>query len=224
MKEFIQEARKNWLDAWNHKAFRMNFILGIVLLAAAMILTSFFFNYIQDNKNGVVLNDWVLQRLPSIDVSVVIVTLMGSAAILFALRGIANPNILITFLFAMILQLITRMITISITGFFPPPGLVVLRDPMGSMLYQYRFITRDLFYSGHTAMLCLLYFCSFKRGDKYYILFAAMSVAFLLLIQHVHYTVDVLCAPLFAFGCFWISKKIIRFQNAHLVGIESHIE
>jgi hypothetical protein len=224
MKEFVQLARRNWLDAWNHKAFRMNFLFGILLLAIAMIATSFFFNYIQDAKDGVVLNDWILQKLPAIDVSIVIVTLMMSAALLFAARGIHNPNILITFLFAMILQLIIRMITISITGFFPPPGLVVLRDPMGSMLYQYRFITRDLFYSGHTALICLFYFCSFKKRDKLYLLFAAISVAFLLLVQHVHYTVDVLCAPLFAFVCFWLAKKIIRFQNAHLLHLENHVE
>jgi hypothetical protein len=149
---------------------------------------------------------------------------MGSAALLFALRGIGNPNILLTFLFAIILELLARMVTITITGFLPPHNLIVLKDPMGSMLYQYRFISRDLFFSGHTAIVSLLYLCSLKKFDKYYTFLAVISVACLLLIQHVHYTIDVLFAPIFAYGCFWLSKKIIKSQNAYLVGIENHPE
>jgi hypothetical protein len=200
----------------------MNFIGGVLILALSMVVTSFFFNYIQDTKEGIQLNDWILQRLPAMDVSVFIVTIMGSAALLFALRGVGNPNILITFLFALILELIARMITITATGFMPPHNLIVLRDPMGSMLYQYRFISRDLFFSGHTAIVSLLYFCSLKKFDRLYTFLATISVACLLLIQHVHYTVDVLFAPIFAYGCYWLSKKIITYQSAYLVGIENY--
>jgi hypothetical protein len=220
MKEYFRLVRQNWLYAWQNKAFRQNLIVGLILLTAATILTSFFFNYIEASKHGVVLNDWVLQKLPAIDVSALIVTLMGSAILLFSIRGIADPNIFITFLFALVLQLVTRMITISITEFLPPRGLIVLRDPMGSLLYQSRFITRDLFYSGHTAIICLLYLCSIKKLHKYYLLFAAIIVPCLLLIQHVHYTIDVVFAPLFAFGGVWLSKRVLRFQGAYVEGIK----
>jgi len=221
MKEALKELKDVWLSAWNNKAFRNHFIAGILALIIVMVVTSYFFNYIQDDKNGIELNDWVLKRLPSMDMSVFIVSLMLSSAILFALRGLANPNMLMTFLFALIIHLIARMITISITQFFPPQGLIVLHDPMGSMLYQYRFISRDLFYSGHTAILSLLYFCSFKKLDKYYILLTVISVGFLLLVQHVHYTIDVLCAPIFAFGCFWLAKKLMNYCGVYLDKLES---
>jgi hypothetical protein len=222
MQERIEAARVNWLAAWSNKVFRMNFIGGLVLLAISMVATSYFFNYIQDSKSGIQLNDWILQRLPAVDVSVFIVSIMGSAAFLFAMRGLRNPNILLTFLFAIILELLARMVTITITGFLPPHNLIVLKDPMGSMLYQYRFISRDLFFSGHTAIVSLLYLCSLKKFDKYYTFLATISVACLLLIQHVHYTVDVMFAPLFAFGCFWLSKKILNAQGAYIDGIENH--
>jgi hypothetical protein len=220
MKSYLGVVKQNWLVAWQNKVFKQNLFVGLILLVVTMILTSYFFNYIETNKNGVILNDWVLQRIPALDASVFIVTIMGSAIFLFSIRAIANPNILITFLFALVLQLTTRMITISITEFFPPHGLIVLRDPMGSLLYQSHFITRDLFYSGHTAIVCLLAFCSFNKRHKYYFLLAAMSVGILLLIQHVHYTIDVVCAPLFAFGGFWLSKRVLTFQNAYVEGIK----
>ena len=118
----------------------------------------------------------------------------------------------ITALMAFSLLLIVRIITISATRLLAPVGLVTLKDPICDLMYGSKCITRDLFFSGHTATLCILYLCSFKKTDKYYILFAIMCVAILLLIQHVHYTVDVVCAPFFAFGCFWISKRKMRGQ------------
>jgi PAP2 superfamily protein len=220
MKVYLKVVKQNWLVAWQNKVFKQSLFVGLILLVVTMILTSYFFNYIENTKSGIVLNDWILQRIPALDASVFIVTLMGSAIFLFSIRAIANPNIFITFLFALVLQLTTRIITISITEFFPPRGLIVLRDPMDSLLYQSRFITRDLFYSGHTAIICLLYFCSFNKRDKYYFLLTAMSVGVLLLIQHVHYTIDVVCAPLFAFGGFWLSRKILTSQCAYVEGIQ----
>lgn len=222
MKEQLETIKNSWINAWNHKSFRLNFIAGLILLVIVMIITSYFFNYIQDRPYGIALNDWLLRNIPAINVSTYIVTLMGSAAILFSLRGIANPNMLLTFLFAVILHLMLRMVTITITGFYPPKGLIELKDPMGSMLYQYRFISRDLFYSGHTAIIFLLFLCSFKKADKYYMLFTCIVVGCLLLVQHVHYTLDVASAPLFAYGCFWAAKKIIHYQGAYLDGLESH--
>jgi len=92
----------------------------------------------------------------------------------------------------------------------------VLKDPFGSILYPSRFITRDLFYSGHTAFLFQFFLCSTKKVDRYITFFAAITIGFLLLIQHVHYTIDVALAPAFAFACYWLSKRVIRYQHAYL--------
>jgi len=164
------------------------------------------------------LNDWVLKELPAKDVSVPIVFLMSSVVLLYIIRCATNPNLVILFVMGAIFQLIFRIITIDSTRFFPPHELIVLQDPMANVLYQSRFITKDLFYSGHTAAMFLFFLCSNKKYDKYYMLFTTVMVAILLLIQHVHYTVDVAFAPLFAFCSYWLAKRIIRFQNAYVVG------
>lgn len=216
MKAFIKVVIENWQNAWNYSAFRKSLISSIALLVVMVILTGYFFDCIQYRKQGVVLNDWVLRMLPAIDVSVFIIFLMSSVVLLYILRSALNPNMVITFIMAFVLLLATRIITISVTRLIAPPELIVLKDPMGSLLYPTKFITQDLFYSGHTASLFLFYLCSTKKIDKYYILLATISVGILLLIQHVHYTVDVLFAPLFAFGCFWLSKRIMRFQKAYV--------
>lgn len=216
MKAYFRLINEKWQHAWSNRAFRKNLALEILLLALMMVATFYFFNYLQYRNNGVVLNDWVLKMLPATNVSAYIVFFMTSVITLFILRSAVNPDMVLTFLLAFVFLLATRIITISITNLLAPPDLIVLKDPIGSLLYHSRFVTRDLFYSGHTASLFLFYLCSMKKIDKYYILFATVSVGILLLVQHVHYTVDVAFAPFFAFGCFWLSKRIMRFQHAYI--------
>jgi hypothetical protein len=218
--EFITLTTQNWASAWNNKTFRRLLILGMLLIITACISTSFFFSYIEDSKEGVILNDWVLRNIPAIDVSIPIVILVTSCMLLTSIRCAPDPNLFITLIWAFVFQLIFRIITIAATRFYAPQGLIELKDPIGSLLYHSRFITRDLFYSGHTAFLFQFYLCSKKIKDKYYFLFCTVAVGILLLVQHVHYTVDVVTAPLFAFGCFWLSKRIILSQNAYLQEVE----
>jgi hypothetical protein len=215
MQNHINPTEQNWQNAWHNRAFRANLISGLLIVIGLLIFTYHFFYYIEHLPNGIVLNDWLLRKLPAKDVSVPIVLLEFSTVILFLIRSATNPNMFVTYLIGFIFILLFRIITIYITQLGPPVGLIVLKDPIADMVYKSQFIRRDLFYSGHAAILYMFYLCSTKKIDKYYILFVVTVVSILLLIQHVHYTVDVLCAPFFAFGCFWLSKKYLRFRILH---------
>jgi hypothetical protein len=216
MKAFINTTKLIWKNAWINRAFRINLFLEIILFIIMVVSTYFFLNNIDYHNEGKILNDWILKKIPSIDVSIPITFLMTSAILLFTFRCISNPNMVVTFLFAFVLLLATRIITISSTRLIAPPDLIALKDPIGNLMYRSGFVTQDLFYSGHTASLFLLYLCSIKKKDRHYILFTVISVGILLLIQHVHYTVDIAFAPLFAYCCFWSSRKIMTVQNAYV--------
>lgn len=208
MREHVLLVIRNWKIAWADKKFRTVLLVELVLIFTFMISTTVFFDYVEVLKEGTTIHDWVLQNIPATDVSLPISMLMASAVILMIIRGSADPNMAVVLILALTFQLITRIICINFTRFFAPPGLIVLKDPIGSFLYHSKFITRDLFYSGHTAAACTFYFFSTKRIDKYYLMFCSITVAFLLLIQHVHYSIDIAMAPLFAFINFWLAKKI----------------
>ncbi len=218
MNEFINITVENWRNAWRNRKFRTTLIIEIILLVFLLIVTSFFFSYIQNLAVGITLNDWLLKEVPARDVSIPIVFLMSSVLFLYIIRCATDPNLVMLFIMAVLFHLTFRIITIDSTRFFPPPELIALKDPMGNFLYQARFITKDLFYSGHTAVMFLFFLCSNKKADKYYILFCTIMVGSLLLIQHVHYTVDVAFAPIFAILAYWLAKKVIRFQNAYVTG------
>jgi hypothetical protein len=213
MRTYIEHIKKNWSKALHDKTSRSNLIGGIIALVFLAIFTYYFFDYIENRSGGVVMNDLILRLIPARDVSIPIVFFEVTVIILFIVRSTTDPAMLITFLLAYILILISRNITIGITELRPPTGLIELKDPIAALIYKSKSINRDLFYSGHTSLLFLFYLCANKKADKYYILIAAISVGILLLIQHVHYTIDIVCAPFFAYGCYWLSKKIPQYSQ-----------
>jgi len=208
---------QSWQSAWRNKAFRINIILGLIVVVALLIFTYHFFYYIEHLPGGTNLNDWILRKIPPKDVSLPISLLESSVIVIFLIRSTTDPNLFVTFLIGFILILIFRILTIYITQLRPPVGLIELKDPIAGLVYKSAFIKRDLFYSGHVSILYLFYLCSNKKPDRYYILFTVISVAILLLIQHVHYTIDVVCAPFFSFGCFWLTKRLKHFMGIHFI-------
>lgn len=109
------------------------------------------------------------------------------------------------------------MLTILMVPLAAPAGLVELVDPLTGVFYGHTVITKDLFYSGHTASLLTMYFCLPKKSDRMLVLIATLIVGCLLLVQHVHYTIDVLAAPVFVFLLNSIMKSTLfaneKFNN-----------
>ncbi len=68
-------------------------------------------------------------------------------------------------------------------------------------------ISKDLFFSGHVATVFLLFLASSGWKYKFYFGLAAIVVAILILIQHVHYTIDVLLAPIFSIASYYIVRQ-----------------
>src|ERR1700722_6147124 len=112
MKTYFKLIKKNWLDALSDNIFRRRLILVSVAIIAISFITNYFFDYNEDLKGGVVLNDWVLNRLPAEDVSKAITFFMSSVIVLFLIRTVTNPGMFITALIAYVIILIFRIITI----------------------------------------------------------------------------------------------------------------
>jgi PAP2 superfamily C-terminal len=102
--------------------------------------------------------------------------------------------------------LVARAACMFLTPLDPPLGIIPLRDPIVEDLGAGIHLTRDLFFSGHTATLALLAWIVPGRRMRVLLTAATVVVACLLLLQHVHYTVDVLVAPFCAYGC----QRLVR--------------
>jgi len=204
--------KENWKATWNSRHQRYQMITGTVIVLGIVYTIPIFFAHIQKRK-GAVLNDWLLARIPPHDVSVFIFALIWGMAILILIRAIKNPSIYITFCWTFIFIYIVRFVTLSLVALDPPQGMILLADPINSAFYHNAVITKDLFFSGHTATMVMIFLCLEKRSDKIIALIAAFAVACLLLLQHIHYTIDVLAAPVVVYACYRLTGYL--FYNLY---------
>ena len=202
-----------WVAAIRNFSFRSKLIIGFILLLTVLILLPFFFQHIE-HRQGYELSDILLNVLPATDVSIPVFSMIWSMALLFIIRSVSSPQLFLLYLFSFLFLCICRIVTITLVPLNAPDGLIALIDPISNIFYGERgFITKDLFFSGHTATLCLFFYCFQRKWDKIIALICTIAVGFLVLVQHVHYTIDVLAAPVFSFLCFILAKKIVNWQR-----------
>lgn len=215
MKMIANEGRSvlevSWREAWTSVNFRNKFIAGWILYIAVLLYYPHFFLAIQ-MKPGVLIDDFVLASLPSINMSVTIFSFIYITVIVAIYRAAQSPYLFLLYLWAALLLSLSRILTISLVPLEPPVGLVSLVDPILLPFYGPNNITKDLFYSGHTANVFLAYLVLRRKKEKWAALIATIVVAISLLLQHIHYTIDVVLAPLFVYLVFILSKKITGFS------------
>jgi len=209
-KEQIALLPISWGSAWTSSGFTIRFVIAAVLLT--VILTSYpvFFAFIQ-HRQGTLLHDPVLANIPSVDVSGAIFTFILITTALGLFRTLQIPHLFLIFLWGYVLLNLSRIVTITLFPLEPPVGLLSLSDPIAFPFYGHPesgLITKDLFYSGHTGTLFLIYLVLVKKWEKRFALLSTVVVGILLMVQHVHYTIDVIAAPFFVYFIFRLAKKI----------------
>ena len=198
-----------WNAALKSKIYKIKLLVGITLVAITLAFYPLFFYYIEQ-RNGAVLNDFFLQNLPSKNMSIPVFSIIWSMTGLTLFRAINSPRISLITIWCFLLIIISRIISINLWHLNPPPNLIPLVDPISNTFYGGKFITKDLFYSGHTATQFLMFLCLEKKIDKILTLTSTFLIGILVLIQHVHYTVDVITAPIFAYLCFRLAKWLLH--------------
>ena len=207
----LYHIKQLWQNAYNTRGSRAKLLGAVIVIVIIINLLPSFFKHIEKRTDGVVLHDWILGHLPSYDLSVPIFILIWSMGLLMMWRGLYNPRVCISYIWTLNFVCIARFATIYLVKLNPPIGLVPLIDPSTSAFYGHTFITKDLFFSGHTSTMVLVYLHLQKRTDKLIALVCAMALVFMLLIQHIHYTIDVVAAPFFVYG-FWRLAKALGLE------------
>ncbi|MBX2946087.1 MAG: phosphatase PAP2 family protein [Cyclobacteriaceae bacterium] len=197
-----------WASAWHHNVFRKHLILTLGLLVACALAAPHIFRFVEA-REGYVLPDPVLVALPAKQVSVYIFVILyifiGMAIIIL----VQSPKAFLTALQAYLLITLFRFVTLLLVPLEAPPGLLPLQDPLVDKLFYQQPVTKDLFFSGHTGILALFFFLlGHNRQWNWLFGLASLAVGILLLVQHAHYTLDVLAAPAFAWLAVKVSPKL----------------
>ena len=201
--------KKSWKESFQNPRFRIFFFSGIIVYPLTLYFFSNFLNQIE-KRDGFVPGDYILDWLPSIDLSIPIFTILWASIIYVIYHAIRDSRVFLTFLWGLSLISLSRVLSIYLVPLDPPPDMVDLVDPVVSqMFYAGAPITKDLFYSGHTASVLLAYYCLYGQWPKRLMLIAASLIGIMVLVQHVHYTIDVLVVPVFTFGVYWVVRKTL---------------
>ncbi len=198
-----------WARALENTRFRNKLLAGVVLLACILVMLPRFFQFIE-NRNGVVLNDWLLQWIGPADLSVPLFIIIWSTTALFIIRSLYQPVLFLNAVYSLSFLCLVRMLTIYLVPLDPPATLIAIRDPLTSLTYGGKdvFMTKDLFFSGHTSNMLMLALCFEKKTDRWLGLGAAVAVGLLVLLQHAHYSIDVLAAFLITLPVVKMGKKM----------------
>ncbi len=205
-----------WPGAWAQPGYRRRLLLGLLLIFGALVpVCAPFYQFIQ-HRAGHPLADPVLARLPAHDVAGPIFLLMYGSCVAAVGWLLRRPQLFVRGVWAYLFLQLLRMATIWVLPLEPPVGILPFPDPFTEHLFHVSTaipITKDLFFSGHTATVALLALAVRGRWWRGALALAAAAVGGLVLVQHVHYVYDVLGAPLFAWLAYWLAGWIAEIKN-----------
>lgn len=221
----MQESYNNhifsrWKAALYNYSYTIKLMTTIAVFTVGAVQFPIYFSHIQ-KREGQILNDYILDYLPAHDVSTPIFAVIYGLLIYMLCRILTKPNLFLLFALTFVIETVFRMTTIY---FFPlnhPQNLVILHDTFAELLIygDTEPITKDLFFSGHTATMVMIWLFVKKPLEKFIAAIATFLLASLLLIQHVHYSVDILGAFFFTYLSYLIAKQIVDKKWFITVGI-----
>lgn len=147
---------------------------------------------------GISFDDPVMRFYDAADLSLFIFLLTYLPLLFYLIIHRNSPEDWLRYLQAYALLVGMRMLTIFILPLEEPAGAIRLSDPvLNTFFYPGGYSPHDLFFSGHTATLIL--FGLFTPGNfRYLFFFLALLLGIFLVVQKVHYSIDVIAAPFFA--------------------------
>lgn len=196
----------SWREAWRDISFRFQLVLTTIILYLTVYFISGFFDFIEA-RPGSLIPDPFLDLFQPIDVTWVTFIVIYLSVIVVVVYLSWQPRQLVLAFQAYVLLLLARMLSMYLLPLEAPVNIIPLEDPFIESISSAVF-TKDLFFSGHTSTMFLLALVSKNKAMRYFFLVCTLLVAAFVLIQHVHYTVDVVAAPFYSYGCYRLSLFI----------------
>jgi hypothetical protein len=225
LSSFLSRVGKDYKACFHSKHFLLSFFIGIFMFSAALVISSYAVGFATASASNPV-TDLILDNVRVFDVDgffvngavimvlfIITVCFLSPRRIPFAAKTIA-------------LFIVIRSLFIILThiGSFPTQAVIdpstqnVLQDIIGTNLYSSLFLGKDSFFSGHTGLPFLMAYLYWdKRWLRY--IFIGLSIMFgiVVLLGHLHYTIDVLSAFFIAYGIYRMARVLfptdLRFEG-----------
>ncbi len=196
---------------FSNKSFLISFFGGFILLAVSLITQFLATGYVNSLPANPV-EDLILSNIRVHDVEGIFV--YGSVLLLFVglAVGLRRPNYMPFAMKCVGAFTLIRSLFVSLTHISSFPTRIVIESEFfNKSVFDGIFTGNDLFFSGHTGLpfLLALIFWEYKNIR---IIFLGFSVTFaiVVLLGHIHYSIDVLSAYFITYSIFQICKYIFK--------------
>ncbi len=207
------KATVTWKDLLGNRREVIVTVITLVVLVATLTSYASFLKGIE-LRPGLAFRDPLHTLIGPVDLTWPIFLILYGALIGAIGLLVRQPIVLFRAIRAYTILVALRMLCMWMLPLDPPSTMIALSDPIVQLFTTEgaSTLTRDLFFSGHTATLVLIGAVvpnkTFRR--VYYGL--AVVIAVMVLAQHVHYTIDVLVAPMAAFfAAYLVGGYSIRY-------------
>jgi hypothetical protein len=208
-RSFHSDLVQAWRSAWHSARFRARALATPVVLLLVLRFYSYVL-HIVEARPGPILPDAFLERIPPHDLSWLIFSTVYGVMGTGLIRLLWFPRELVRGVLAYVILTAFRIVALWVTPLDPPAGMIVLRDALTEGMSGAGVLTRDLFFSGHTATVFLFSLGVPGRAVQRAYLAGTILVGVAVLVQHVHYTVDVVAAPFFAYASLGAASWLCR--------------
>lgn len=205
-----------------YKIFKNQEFIISVGIGLLVFIGSFFVNYYagmyatEHVSNSV--TDIILNNIPVFDVGGIFIYGPLVLWVFVALVLLQEPKSLPFVLKSLTLFILIRSLFITLTHIGPFPDQMSFTTEVPNLLQNFMF-GGDLFFSGHTGSPFLMALMFWENKMLRFIFLAsAVLFALVVLMAHLHYSIDVLSAFFITYTIFHLSKKIFKKDYSLLVG------
>jgi hypothetical protein len=199
-----------WRERLSDRGFRLRIAVTVVALAGALMSLARFLQW-NEGRSGVVLPDPFLAMYGPVDVTWLTFALIYGGLVGAVILLAREPERLLMAIQGYAVMVGLRIVAMWLVPLEPPAAMIALKDPFveffGGMAAT---LNKDLFFSGHTSTLFLLFLNVPGTVARRIFLACTVAVACCVLAQHAHYAIDVVVAFPFAFAAYSIIRRLNR--------------
>lgn len=197
-----------WKKQFANTKFRNLFVITITAIAVTLTLLTNFLSY-NETREGFAYADPFLSLFQPINLTWSTFFLIYCGLLTGIYIFIQRPIVLVHALLTYTILALFRMVLMYSLPLDPPPDMISLTDPFVELFGTGKTLDKDLFFSGHTSTMFILFLLSYKPVIKKVFLVGTILVGMSVILQHAHYTVDVFVAPFVAYASYRIAMYII---------------
>ena len=204
-----------WKEAFQTTRIRWAMVFCLVSVLMMFLYIPFFYRQIIGPKEGYIIDDDILNLFTPSNWSLPIFMILYLALIQTVISKLNKPEVFMLGAVTYCAVNLLRTLTMYVITLEPPAGMILLADPISSALYPDSGFAKDLFFSGHISTMMILVLIEEARIAKIGKIIGTTLMGVFLAWQHVHYTIDLLAAPVITYCVFSMIRGLLKASEAH---------